>query len=397
MKSKNTMLFVIGLFAALCIGFLIGISVDFPKTDKSDLTGTFGKAEKFRKVQMTPKDIQLRSEILKDTSQLRSMIQGLVYFSVFTEEFNTNIETTLLAFKAQGMGSQAGEAEQLKALQEYSDFIKNNNKTLNSTIALLSGYYLKDTADLSQDVEKQLRDFSVYVNGLNQKSAVLSQAFVNLDNFMLGNKTFQEHKNVVTQLKSIRDQLLIGAVQLSSLMNNREQVGSFLNYAYGSQGDLNRILGREQLGAVMSKEQLQGQKMSKEDLQALMAGHGGLGCFMSRPDLGAGLQVVYDRSSLQFVSSRDPLAFTIGGKLGIIDAAYQMIGFVVLASDKLNIFFNNYSLQALVASQLGSTPLGVLLFGNLFSVSDLQNVFFSVDGINSFYGFLAKDNLGIII
>ena len=86
MKTKTKLLFAIGLMAALCIGFLIGISVDFPKVNKSDLAGTFGKAEKFHKVQMTAKDIQLRSELLKDTAKLRSMIQGIIYFSIFTED-----------------------------------------------------------------------------------------------------------------------------------------------------------------------------------------------------------------------------------------------------------------------------------------------------------------------
>jgi hypothetical protein len=120
MKTNSKLLFAIGLIAALGVGFLIGITVDFPKPDQSDLAGTFGKAEKFHKVQMTAKDIQLRSELLKDTAQLKNMIQGLVYFSVFTEEVCSSIDVSVITFKAKGMGSGPGEVEAVKALQDYS-------------------------------------------------------------------------------------------------------------------------------------------------------------------------------------------------------------------------------------------------------------------------------------
>ena len=109
-KTKTRTLLAIGLIFTLWAGFLIGISVGNSKPDSSRLTGTFGKAEKFRKVQMTPKDIKLRSELVKDTAKLKSLIQGLVYFSVFTEKVSTEVEYTLISFESKGMGKLPREA-----------------------------------------------------------------------------------------------------------------------------------------------------------------------------------------------------------------------------------------------------------------------------------------------
>lgn len=53
MKIKTKLLLGLSIIAALCIGFLAGILIKLPPVDDSAAAGTFGKAEKFRKVQMT--------------------------------------------------------------------------------------------------------------------------------------------------------------------------------------------------------------------------------------------------------------------------------------------------------------------------------------------------------
>ncbi len=116
-KTKTKTLLAIGLMVALWAGFLVGINLDNSKPYQADLAGTIGKVEKYRKIQMTPKDIQLRSELVKDTAKLKSLIQGLVCFSVFTEEVCTNIELAIITFRAKGLGAVAGEARQISALR----------------------------------------------------------------------------------------------------------------------------------------------------------------------------------------------------------------------------------------------------------------------------------------
>jgi hypothetical protein len=119
MKTQVKLFIAIGLIAALCVGFLIGISIDYPKPNQTELAGTFGKAEKFHKVQMTAKDIQLRTELVKDTVQLRKMIQGLAYFSLFTEDVRTNIQMAIISFKAKGMETLPGKDERPSGLFRF--------------------------------------------------------------------------------------------------------------------------------------------------------------------------------------------------------------------------------------------------------------------------------------
>jgi hypothetical protein len=252
MKTKVKMIFAISLIAALFIGFMIGISVDYPNPRKSDLAGTFGKAEKFRKTQMTEKDLQLRSELVKDTAKLRSMIQGLVYFSLFTEELRSSLDMCIISFKSQGMGAQPAEADKIYVMKDFSDFIRNNNTSLNATIVMLSGFYGKDGGDATQDVERTIQDFGTYVGNMNKKDSVLSQVLVGMDNYLLNAKTLQSRKAEFKQLKSIRDQLLIKGIQLNGLLANKQGAVTLIKYAADSQLKYGDMVSSA--GAVQSAE-----------------------------------------------------------------------------------------------------------------------------------------------
>ena len=152
---------IISIVVALAL-IILAISLFFPEVYKGLTSGTFGKADKYRQQQMTEKDILLRSALVADPVQLMNMINGLVYFSVFTKEMTMNIDSCINFYQTQGMGVKPQEASSLKVLRDYSDFIKNNNKTLGSTITLLAGFYLNDDSDQSTDIEKNLRDFGTY-------------------------------------------------------------------------------------------------------------------------------------------------------------------------------------------------------------------------------------------
>jgi hypothetical protein len=372
MKTKTKLLFAIGFISVLCIGFLIGISVNFPKPDNSDLAGTFGKAEKFHKVQMTAKDIELRSELLKDTARLRSMIQGLVYFSIFTGDVCADIDLTIVAFKAKGMGSQAGEGEIVKALQDYSDFIRNNNKTLNSTITLLSGFYLNDTANLSLDVEKNLKDFGAYVNGLNQKNMVLSQALKSIDNFMLTGKTLQTNTKEITQLKSIRDQLLIKGLQLGGLIGNKDQVSSMIECA----------LGVANMNAVNSKG----------EIQASLVGFG----VILAQDL-AGVVLSYSPSSLEFsvIFSQGQVGQAVNAAGNIPNAIGDKQILALYGKETLNIILSNYSMSEVYNSQALTGNLSANAMYGIFAANNVQSVFQSSAGFNSMYNSMGSNYLGL--
>jgi hypothetical protein len=416
MKKQVKVVVSIVVVIALLI---LGISFFFPTVFKGLTTGTFGKAEKYHKQQMTEKDILLRSEFVNDTAQLKDMIGGLIYFSLFTQDLSSKIDSCILVFKAQGLGDQAKDAKNISVLQDYSDFIKNNNKTLGNTISMLTGFYLKDSTDMSQDVEKNLRDFGTYVNNLNEKDSVLSMALLSMDNFMLTNKTLQDRKTEIARLKSIRDQLLLQGIQLAGILSNKEQVSSMISYALSSQDKLNVVMGMGNLGAVNAQDKLQfaGAQagiQSYLNSNPMQAGVGSdLGSmFQSNQQVGVtaakdklnmtGLAFIYDKPALQFlVSDKAGLQNLFGSQesLNALKSANENLqGSRVLAFfgvEKLNVFLSNYGLQSVLQAQsIGNLPASdrlnvvILSQGNLGFLSATQ-------GLNNMLGFLQSQGLGV--
>ena len=66
MKKRNGLLLTLAVIASLAIGFLIGIMVDIPKTDNTQVVGTIGKIQNYKNVKITEQDIQLKNELLAD-------------------------------------------------------------------------------------------------------------------------------------------------------------------------------------------------------------------------------------------------------------------------------------------------------------------------------------------
>jgi len=383
MKTREKSLFVIGLVAALGIGFLIGITVNFPKPDQSELAGTFGKAEKFRKVQMTQKDVELRSELLKDTAQLKSMIQGLVYFSLCSEDVRSNIDLCIFAFKAQGMGSQADDAGKIKAMQDYSDFIANNNKTLNATISLLTAFFVNDSANQSQDVEKNLRDFANYMKGLNEKNQVLSQSLSGFDNYMLTNKLLQSHKTEITQLKSIRDNLLIKGIQLGAILCNNEQVRSLIVLAVGSQEQFNNIAAT---GEALNARVNANENLQRATLSNITQAIGNLNVAGSLERvIVVGAAVYYSQPDLQYIYLGKPqLNAGVAANAGL-----QLVASV--GAQALNVNLDNYSMQDVIAAMPGRFDAAVF-----YSMGDLAAGFTGFTNLNEII-LLANDHLNVVI
>ncbi len=245
---KKQVKIIISVVVALAV-IILSISLFFPSV-VSDLTsGTFGKAAKYHKTQMTEKDVKLRSAFVKDTAELKNMIQGLIYFSLFTMDLSQKIDSCVNQFQKAGICSQDNGCNNIRILEDYSDFIRNNNKTLGTTISMLTGFYLNDESDESADVEQNIRAFGTYVNNLNEKDSIMEDALRSMDVFLLNSKTLRARKTEFAQLKSIRDQLLIKGVQLSSVLQDKPSAAAILSYALSSQENYGVVVEAMNLGA----------------------------------------------------------------------------------------------------------------------------------------------------
>ena len=260
------------------------------------------------------------------------------------------------------MGSQTGESEAVKALQDYSDFIRNNNKTLSSTITLMTGFYMKDTADFTQDIEKNLKDFGSFVNALNQKNIVLVQALKSIDSFMASNKTLQANTKEVARLKSIRDQLLIKGLQLGGFMGSRVLVGQIVILALGSTQVSATLVGDRSVTASITRQD-QVNALAKE---------------------GSVSALVYN-AQLQLFSygSKDMNQSAVKGN-------EQNLGY--LGKDNIIMSLPNYAIGNVYQSQVvGSVPLNCI--NQVFIGSSSQNAFPISSNIGSFLNSIGS-NLG---
>lgn len=406
MKRQTKIIIGSVIVAAVVI---IAISFMFPSVFKGITSGTFGKADKYRKTQMTEQDIMLRSELVSDTGKLRSMIQGLIYFSLFTEDLSAKMDSCVDLYKSEGICNKPEQCATVSAMADFSDFIRNNNKTLRTTISMLTGFYLKDQSDESADVEMNLRAFGTYVTQLNEKDSILEQAFRTMDSFMLSSKTLQSKQTELTNLKSIRDQLLISGIQLSGLLQDKPMCATLCSYALSSQQSLNALMSQNELRSgtlsVGSQENikslLNGQALEKlilgsaltvesaTQLEKQISGVEMGNVVQSKLQSGAMMSqlqvVVYDRPRMQFlvcskpqlerILSREDLSALLSGQtIGVI------AGIGVLSNQGMNLYQPAMQLNYLFYSQevrsfLSSNPLssalsaanlGSMSFGSMF-------------------------------
>jgi hypothetical protein len=383
--KKQTKVIIAIVLAIVVIIF--AISIIYPPAFKGLTSGTIGKADKYHKSQMTEKDIQLRSEVTSDTSQLKSMIQGLIYFSLFTMDLSNKIDSCVTAFKTHGICSQQNGCANILVLEDYSDFIKNNSKTLGTTISMLTGFYLKDKSDQSADVEKNLREFGNYVNNLNEKDSILEDALHSMDNFMITSKAIKARKTELAQLKSIRDQLLVKGIQLSGMLQDKPLCSNLLSYALSSQeGQLGQMCAQELSGSVIKSNQSLNIDLMQEAVQSLNSVSSNL-TVGSAQQLGSVLQshqlgssslkkneigsqalgvLLYDKANLSFVVSN------VGALKGSLSAAQlsvlmissrDMGAVAFYSSQGLNLVASSYDLKSAYQSQMIGSALSAAQLG----------------------------------
>ena len=388
--KKQTKILIGALIVVVLL--IIAISINFPPFFKGKSSGTFGKADKYRKSVITEKDVKLRSELTADTAKLKGMVQGLMYFTVFTQDLSTQIDSCVYVFQSKGLTSTDAGYKNMMALNDYSAFIRNNNKTLSNTIGMLNSFYFKDQADQSADVEKTLRDFQNYVKNLNEKDSVLELALKSMDHFIMTTKTLKDRKAELTQLKAIRDQLLIKELQVCVLVRDRPLAGILFSYAISSQQDLNIFMAQEKIGifsqdkvqafsqeklSVLSQEKLAALAqdklsiLSQEKLQGIIGarelnfvGISEIEAVMAKPDIGNIYQVVWDMANLQFVFG-DKLdlkifAATDMNAINAVNASSQLSVFLyvgLFSNQGLNIYAANIDLKG----YFGASPIGIVM------------------------------------
>jgi len=95
MKTQKGVLTVLVVIVSLAAGFLIGVLVDFPKTDNTELSGTIGRVQNYKNVKITEEDIELKNQLTSDTLILKAISNYFNYYYVSAVSQGEKIRYTL--------------------------------------------------------------------------------------------------------------------------------------------------------------------------------------------------------------------------------------------------------------------------------------------------------------
>lgn len=213
---KNKVLALTWTLAILAGLFMISCK---NRVREDEAGGTIAKVTKYRKDQMSEKDILLRSDIMKDTAKLTSIIQGLVLFNAYTNNLEQSLSDRLIDIESIRSFDEQYD-RYINELTDFRDFLKNNNEVLTNTVYMLGDFYKDTISESSADVENNLRAFANYVRKLEEKDSILTVMVNNLDTYIEANEQQIVDKQQLAQLKGIRDEMLIRVVQQAYVFND---------------------------------------------------------------------------------------------------------------------------------------------------------------------------------
>ena len=100
--TKNSpVILVLAVLVSLTAGFLVGILVDFPKTDDTQLAGTIGRVQNYKNVKVTEEDIELKNDLVSDTIILKAISNYFNYYYVAAVSQGEKIRYALEALESQ--------------------------------------------------------------------------------------------------------------------------------------------------------------------------------------------------------------------------------------------------------------------------------------------------------
>jgi len=342
MKKRN--LIIAGIIAIVVVAIAL-TGIFYPSAFNSGAEGTIAKVSKYHKEQMNENDVLMRSKILSDTALLQQTISSLVMFYAFSEKLSINLDETVVSLKSSDLSGNQKLIYGMKELEGYSNFIKNNNPTLDKTIATLLDLSQTKTTSTSTDIERNLVDFSNYVYQITVKDSILDSFIDNCDDYISDSEVFKEREKEIENLKNVRDNLLLDNAQLAYLVGNNDKLqslydkpiynidklgmtnaGTIQNVVVANQGKLERIFSADQLNSVTLSNVAANAVLNSVD-----------------KDLGA--YVLCDAD-----------------KLNVLIRNKENIGNVILSSNELqNLFGSNYNQLNVILAQDG---LRVIVFAN---------------------------------
>ena len=236
MKNKKHIMLVLMIVVVIISIYLITVPSD--ETDNELAKGTITKIDKYKKQQMSDENVLLRSELLKDTSEVRKVIVGLYNFNAFVTDLGFRVDSVWIPQMIKFYKEIGWHCSCIDELQDFGKFLKNNNNTILKTIELLELLY-KGKLNQSEDVETKLISFTNFVGQFSAKDSVIDETIGEIDDYVKNDKS---RKKAITQLKELRDRIVVDNLIVSiglGKANKAERIASIALYNYNTLSALN--------------------------------------------------------------------------------------------------------------------------------------------------------------
>jgi hypothetical protein len=225
MKSSTKVLIGVIIALGIIIGFFIGISVDYPKTDKSELAGTIGKMSNYRNVKVTDNDIQLRSDLLSNQMLLKSYRQFYTFHYTSCVKFCDDIN---FAIKAAENAPQFREdyTMEIENVKQFQQTLEQARKDL-----LLAVTSLQQLSDVNENNLTQIiNNANIAVAQIKYKENCLLTFVESIEKFIGGNNPYEFSELIKAHDLFALNQLIIAAVTNDKPMlkayNNKQLLAS---------------------------------------------------------------------------------------------------------------------------------------------------------------------------
>lgn len=328
---------VIVIFIALI--FIVG---KFPPPSAEETGGTIGKVQKYRKIQMSEKDIILRSELVKDTSKLSRSIYGLAAFNSFAKEYSADLKSI-----AADMEQNNYSKDQAGKVAEYSKFIEENRKSVENMVALLTDFYTGDTTDYSIDVEKKLLDFNNFVEQINVKDSMIVAVLQSMEKTVKTNKTKKDEE--LKNLQNIHDKLLLKGMVFAVSIGSSEQVSACSQLMLFNTTNLGFVIGSKPLEASVLKKEVQN--------------NSALNCLFNGSELkyvaGIELENILSKQTLALLN-KPSLQVILNTQLGMVSVQQFGLGIASQVNTMGVVYFNTMNgieIENIISSALSQTVM----------------------------------------
>ena len=130
MKSKTKILVTLGIISSFAIGFIAGVSTDYPKPQSTEgITGTIAKVKKYKNTKATEQDIQLRDQLVQNEEQLAAL-KSLLTIYYTNAILRSNLIDQVVAESSKNETLNSKLTMNLAELNSYSNFLDNSRADL---------------------------------------------------------------------------------------------------------------------------------------------------------------------------------------------------------------------------------------------------------------------------